>query len=78
MGGRRNEAAGGRKLLMERGLFPNSRRYGMAVRMRATIELPEPVFQILQAHTEQRSLSIQAVILEAIKRESHTDERPPK
>jgi len=37
--------------------------------MRATIELPEPVFQILQARAEQRSLSIQAVILEAIKKE---------
>ena len=37
--------------------------------MRATIELPEPVFQILQARAEQRSLSIQAVILEAIEKE---------
>jgi hypothetical protein len=37
--------------------------------MRATIELPEPIFQILQARAEQRSLSIQAVILEAIKKE---------
>ena len=37
--------------------------------MRATIELPEPVFQILQARAEQRSLSIQAVILEAINKE---------
>jgi len=37
--------------------------------MRATIELPEPVFQILQARAEQRSLSIQAVILEAIEKD---------
>jgi len=37
--------------------------------MRATIELPEPVFQILQAYAEQRSSSIQAVILEAIQKE---------
>jgi hypothetical protein len=37
--------------------------------MRATIELPEPIFQILQARAEQRSLSIQAVILEAIQKE---------
>jgi len=37
--------------------------------MRATIELPEPIFQILQARAEQRSLSLQAVILEAIKKE---------
>lgn len=37
--------------------------------MRATIKLPEPVFQILQARAEQRSLSIQAVILEAINKE---------
>jgi hypothetical protein len=37
--------------------------------MRATIELPEPVFRILLAHAEQRSLSIQAVILEAIEKE---------
>jgi hypothetical protein len=37
--------------------------------MRATINLPEPVFQILKARAEQRSLSIQAVILEAIKKE---------
>jgi hypothetical protein len=37
--------------------------------MRATIELPEPVFQILQARAAQRSLSIQAVILEAIEKE---------
>jgi hypothetical protein len=37
--------------------------------MRATIELPEPVFQILQARAEQRSSSIQAVILEAIEKE---------
>ena len=37
--------------------------------MRATIKLPEPVFQILQARAEQRSLSIQAVILEAIEKE---------
>lgn len=36
--------------------------------MRATIDLPEPVFQILQARAEQRSLSIQAVILEAIEK----------
>ena len=33
------------------------------------IELPEPVFQILQARAEQRSSSIQAVILEAIEKE---------
>ena len=37
--------------------------------MRATIELPEPVFQILRARAEQRSLSMQAVILEAIEKE---------
>ncbi len=37
--------------------------------MRAMIELPEPVFQILQARAEQRSLSIQTVILEAIEKE---------
>ena len=37
--------------------------------MRAMIELPEPIFQILQARAEQRSLSRQAVILEAIQKE---------
>jgi hypothetical protein len=37
--------------------------------MRATIELPDPIFEILQARAEQRSLSLQAVILEAIKKE---------
>ena len=37
--------------------------------MRATIELPEPVFHLLQARAEQRSSSIQAVILEAIQKE---------
>jgi hypothetical protein len=31
--------------------------------MRATIELPDPIFEILQARAEQRSLSLQAVIL---------------
>jgi len=62
------------------GQFPSGRRYGRSsprsqvghatlLDMRATIELPEPVFQILQARAEQRSLSIQAVILEAIKKE---------
>jgi hypothetical protein len=37
--------------------------------MRATIDLPEPIFRILRAYAEQRSSSIQAVILEAIKKE---------
>ena len=37
--------------------------------MRATIELPEPVFHLLQARAEQRRLSIQAVILDAIRKE---------
>ncbi len=37
--------------------------------MRATIELPEPVFEILQARAEQQHSSIQAVILEAIEKE---------
>ena len=37
--------------------------------MRATIELPEPVFHVLQARAEQRSSTIQAVILEAIQKE---------
>ena len=36
---------------------------------RATIELPQPVFHLLQARAEQRSSSIQAVILEAIQKE---------
>ena len=43
--------------------------------MRATIEVPEPVFQTLRARAEQRSLSIQAVILEAI--EKDLAEGPP-
>ncbi|MGA7235692.1 MAG: hypothetical protein WBY44_08435 [Bryobacteraceae bacterium] len=33
------------------------------------IDLPEPVFEILQARAEQRSSTIQAVILEAIEKE---------
>jgi hypothetical protein len=33
------------------------------------IELPEPIFQILQARAEQRSSSIHAVIREAIEKE---------
>ena len=37
--------------------------------MRATIELPKPVFHLLQARAEQRSSTIQAVILEAIQEE---------
>lgn len=37
--------------------------------MRATIELPEPVFHLLQARAEQRGSTIQAVILEAIQKE---------
>ena len=37
--------------------------------MRATIELPEPVFHLLEARAEQRSSTIQAVILEAIRNE---------
>ena len=37
--------------------------------MRATIELPEPIFQTLLARAEQRSSSIQAVILEAIEKD---------
>ena len=37
--------------------------------MRATIELPEKVFHLLQARAEQRSSTIQAVILEAIQKE---------
>ena len=47
--------------------------------MRATIELPEPVFQTLLALAEQQGSSLQAVILEAIKKEigegSTPDER---
>ena len=34
--------------------------------MRAMIELPEPVYQALQARAEQRGMSVQAVIIEAI------------
>ena len=37
--------------------------------MRATIELPEPVFQTLLALAEHQGSSLQAVILEAIKKE---------
>jgi hypothetical protein len=37
--------------------------------MKATIELPEPVFQTLLALAEQQGSSLQAVILEAINRE---------
>ena len=37
--------------------------------MRATIELPEPVFHLLQVRAQQRSSSIQDVILEAIRKE---------
>jgi hypothetical protein len=37
--------------------------------MRATIEIPESVFHLLQARAEKRSSSIQAVILEAIQKE---------
>jgi hypothetical protein len=37
--------------------------------MRATIELPEPVYQILQARAKQRGTSVQAVIVEAINKE---------
>ena len=33
------------------------------------IELPEPVYQILQARAEQRGMSVQAVIVEAINKE---------
>ena len=33
------------------------------------IELPEPVYQILQARAEQRGTSVQAVIVEAINKE---------
>ena len=49
--------------------FPNRAGHARLLDMRATIELPEPVFQILQARAKQRSLSIQAVILEAIRKE---------
>jgi hypothetical protein len=44
--------------------------------MRATIDLPEPVFHLLQARAEQRSSSIQAVILEAIQHEIARDAAP--
>ena len=37
--------------------------------MKATIELPEPVFQTLLALAEQQGSSLQAVILEAINKE---------
>jgi hypothetical protein len=37
--------------------------------MKATIELPEPVFQSLLALADQQGSSLQAVILEAIKKE---------
>jgi len=37
--------------------------------MRATIELPEPVFQVLQARAEEQRSSLEAVILEAIEKE---------
>ena len=37
--------------------------------MRATIELPEPIFQTLLARAEQRRSSLQAVILEAIEKD---------
>ncbi len=46
--------------------------------MRATIELPEPVFQFLQARAQQRRLSIQAVILEAIEKEIAQGQTPAK
>jgi hypothetical protein len=36
--------------------------------MKATIELPEPVFQNLQDRAEQQGSTIQAVILEAIEK----------
>ncbi len=45
---------------------------------RATIEVPEPVFQILQARAKQRSLGIQAVILEAIQKEIADGPTPAK
>jgi len=49
---------------------PETRQgHGTILDMRATIELPEPVFHLLQARAEQRSSSIQAVILEAIQKE---------
>ena len=47
----------------------NQMGHGIMFDMRATIELPEPVFHLLQARAEQRSSSIQAVILEAIQKE---------
>jgi hypothetical protein len=37
------------------------------------IELPEPVYQILQARAEQRGTSVQAVIAEAIVEKLQTD-----
>jgi len=44
--------------------------------MRATIELPEPVYQILQSRAEQRGTSVQAVIVEAINKEIAYDPTP--
>jgi hypothetical protein len=38
--------------------------------MRATIKLPEPVYEILQARAEQRGTSVEAVIVEAINKET--------
>ena len=46
--------------------------------MKATIELPEPVFQALLALAEQQGSSLQAVILEAIKKEIAEGPTPDK
>ena len=44
--------------------------------MRATIELPDSVFQFLLARAEREGSSIQAVILEAIRKEIGDDKIP--
>jgi hypothetical protein len=44
--------------------------------MRVTIELPEPIDQILQSRAEQRGTSVQAVIVEAINKEIAHDPAP--
>jgi hypothetical protein len=44
--------------------------------MKATIELREPLFDLLQARAEQRNSTIQAIILEAIQKEIVSGEAP--
>jgi hypothetical protein len=44
--------------------------------LRAMIELPEPVYQILQSRAARRGTSVQAVIVEAINKEIARDPPP--